>query len=514
SLRKSENYRYIDEDEKVKDLPSKVTINAASDNKTVTLEFPDAYKNDSKIKGIVVKAAVKDLAGNQMEADYTDIEMDSEFNVKAKETSMKVNRVGDDVEVELVFDAAIDKVVDNNKFEFTKVDEDDKVDGKTEKVNPNSVKIDGEKIKFKFTDKSGNAAKIRSFGSDLVVKFEKGAAIDKSGVGVLGTSSKEDDEFIYKNEYIKVYDNYIAPELDMDEENGYITNWKADIDESSITIKFDAQIEDMGKAYDDDFDFITTRANADGKSGKIDVQKAEVISDTEIKFTFAADSLKNIESVNVKANKDKVDVRTKKDRAGNYKEYKPEDKDISGRKFKISVAENNTAEEQAAKDLETAKTAYNEALTAAKDASVDVETHKVSDVEKATKAELEKATTAINEAVKVAKEAAEKLEEAKQAFVDLKGTVIGLDNTEAGQTFKIKIGEAEAVEFTIVADETEATAVEKDKAYAKVTQASAIKTAMDATASEETVEKYEGLTNTLREAIEVVSNQKGTKVGV
>ncbi len=122
SLRKTENYRFIDEDNKVKELPSKATITVASDDKTVTIEFSDAYEKANKIKGFIVKSDVKDVAGNKMEADYrVDQDKDGNFdkldNISVKENSMKVSRNGDDVEVELVFDAAVD-TVDKDKITF------------------------------------------------------------------------------------------------------------------------------------------------------------------------------------------------------------------------------------------------------------------------------------------------------------------------------------------------------------------------------------------------------------
>lgn len=393
SLRKAENYRYIDEDGKVKDLPSKTTINVASDNKTVTLEFPDAYSKDAKITGIVVKSSVKDLAGNQMEADHTNKSMNDSFDIEVKEKSMKVKRNGDDVEVEIVFDAAVDKVKDKTKFKFGK-------EG-SENITPDSVRTNGSIITFKFND-GEKADAVRACGADLAVTFEDGAAVDKSEQPVKGAT-------------LKVWDNYVAPELDVDEKNGYVDNWGFNVKENTVTIKFDAQVdESLASAYKDDFDFISDNGN------KLDVDSVKIINDTYLEFKFEkANVLEGTKNVTVRANKNKIDVRTKKDGAGNYKEYKPEDKDISGRKTKNADFKVEDKEE---KDLEAAKKAYNEALTAAKEANVDVKQHEVADVEKATKAELEAATTKINNAVKEAKEVAEanaKIAEALKKVTDV-----------------------------------------------------------------------------------------------
>lgn len=141
SVRNSSNYRFIDKSDsnKIKDLPSKTTVTVASDDKTVTIEFPDSYKE--KIGGIIVKSDVKDLAGNKMEADYTNKDLNSDLEVSYVDKSFKAKRSGDNVEVELQFDAALDKV-DVNKFTFG-----------DEKITPDSRTINGDRVTFKFNDK-------------------------------------------------------------------------------------------------------------------------------------------------------------------------------------------------------------------------------------------------------------------------------------------------------------------------------------------------------------------------
>lgn len=342
SLRKAENYRYLDVDKKVKELPSKATINVASDNKTVTIEFPDAYKQDDrkpedkqKIRGFIVKSDVKDLAGNKMEADHRDDDMNGNgISIGVKKNSFKVEKKSDDVEVTLKFDAAIDKLVsDGGNFLFYKEGEV----GNT--VKANSVKISGDILIFKFND-GERADAIKSFGADLMVKTDEVAAKDKAG------------QDVKLSQAIKVYDNLMVPELDIEEKNGNVVNWKAT--DNSITIKFDVQIdESLSSAYKDDFDFIADS----GK--KLEVKNVEMDKDNEIKFIFEDDEAlkEGVDKVTVKANKDKVDVRTKKDEAGNYKEYKPEDKDISGRKVKVSDAKQNTVEEAKASLATAVKTA-------------------------------------------------------------------------------------------------------------------------------------------------------------
>ncbi|NSJ91641.1 cell wall-binding repeat-containing protein, partial [Coprococcus sp. MSK.21.13] len=427
SLRKAENYRYLDVDKKVKELPSKATINVASDNKTVTIEFPDAYKQDDtkpedkqKIRGFIVKSDVKDLAGNKMEADHRDDDMDGNgISIGVKKNSFKAEKKSDDVEVTLKFDAAIDKLVsDGGNFLFYK----DGDVGNT--VKANSVKISGDILIFKFND-GERADAIKSFGADLMVKTDEVAAKDKAG------------QDVKLNQPIKVYDNLMVPELNIEEKNGNVVNWKATND--SITIKFDVQIDkSLSSAYKDDFDFIADS----GK--KLEVKNVEIDEDkdNEIKFIFEnADALKEgVDKVTVKANKDKVDVRTKKDEAGNYKEYKPEDKDISGRKVKVSDAKTNAEKEQAAKDLEEAKKTLNQAITEAK-AKIDTDEKKAN-----YKAN---SVTAYEKAIKTAEEALKEGKTSKD-YTDAKAALekVKLEEKAEREEPKLTINTKDGKTFT------------------------------------------------------------------
>lgn len=76
-----------------------------------------------------------------MEADYTNKDLNSDLEVSYVDKSFKAKRSGDNVEVELQFDAALDKV-DVNKFTFG-----------DEKITPDSRTINGDRVTFKFNDK-------------------------------------------------------------------------------------------------------------------------------------------------------------------------------------------------------------------------------------------------------------------------------------------------------------------------------------------------------------------------
>ncbi|EJO5346287.1 cell wall-binding repeat-containing protein [Clostridium botulinum] len=339
SVRNSDNYKFIDnsDSDKIKDLPSKTTISVASDDKTVTIEFPDAYKD--KVGGIIVKSDVKDLAGNKMDADCTNTDMKSNLEVSYVDKSFKAKRNGDNVEVELQFDAALD-TVDVNKFTFG-----------DKKITPSSRTISGDKVTFKFNDKEkdgeNKAEEIKKLGANLTVSFTDDAATDKAGQNVKSEKN------------IKVYDYFIAPELDPKEEDDYVDNedWKVAVNknEATITISFDTEIADLGKAYRDDFTFM-----ADKTGNELDVKDDTIVDKNTIKYTFKdINQLKNVKAITIKADKDNIDVRTNKDEANNDQKYKPTNDDINGWKLKIGD-ETTKAVEKVVEEKEAVK-AINEA---------------------------------------------------------------------------------------------------------------------------------------------------------
>ncbi|MEL5900300.1 Ig-like domain-containing protein [Clostridium sporogenes] len=390
SLRKSENYRYIEEN-KVKDLPSKTTISVASDNKTVTLEFPVSY--NEKLTGIIVKSEVKDLAGNTMEADYRESKLsDNEsLGLELKANSFKFNEPSDDdAEVELEFTGAVESV-DKNKFTF----KDSETKETVKAVNP---RISGEKITFKFS--GDDAKKIKTFGSHLAVSFEKGAVIDKAGGDVKGL-----------DEFVKVYNNNVKPRLDVETEGQYVTNWKAT--ENSVTIKFNTKLSKKSKdSYDNDFEFRNL-----GNSEKLKVDSVTV-EGAEITYKFT-DSINNVEEINVVAKKDNIDIRTIEDEAGDDIKYVPTDKDISGRKFKVKSAMEKNEE-----DKKAAEKAFNDEVAKYKESEytseswtkfkgvVDKETAKVK-AKEATSVSINASKGQVEEA---ARELVTKVEAAKQAL--------------------------------------------------------------------------------------------------
>ncbi|APQ98236.1 cell wall-binding repeat-containing protein [Clostridium botulinum] len=399
SLRKTENYRFKDEEGKVKELPSKATITVAPDDKTVTIEFPSSYKDKEKITGFIVKSDVKDVAGNKMEADYDGIK--GNLTIGLKENSMKVRRSGDDVEVELVFDAAVDDVKKENiKFAGQEAD---------------SVKINGEKVTFKFNDeKVGNtnkAKEIKKAGVRLEAIIEQDAVIGKADEKIIGTTER-------------VYDNLIAPELDADEKDGYAQGFKFEVNKdnkATITIAFDTEIANLKDAYIDDFKFMVDNT---GDELKVSDVEAEDGGNT-LKYTFKEDieKLKDVKAITVKADKNNVDVRTSKDGADNYLKYKPTNDDINGWKLKTGTAINDAL--KAKEEVATAKAEFNTEVAkyAEKDytadswktfkAVVEAETTKVN-AEDATKDVVETSTKAVEEAAKkLITKAAEELETAK-----------------------------------------------------------------------------------------------------
>lgn len=363
SVRNSSNYRFIDKSDsnKIKDLPSKATISVASDDKTVTIEFPDSYEN--KIGGIIVKSDVKDLAGNKMEADYRNERMDDKLTVSYVDKSFKARRNGDNVEVELQFESAID-TVNLNKFKFG-----------TSKITPDSRTISGDRVTFKFNDKEGanKAKEIKKLGASLTVSFDSDAATDKAGQDIKAESN------------VRVYDYFIAPELVPEEDNKYVGNeeWKVNVnndDNATITIAFDTEIAELGNAYRDDFTFMADNGNELKVKDDVDV-----IGNTII-YTFEdITKLKNAKVITVKADKDNIDVRTKKDGANNEQKYKPTNDDINGWKLKIgeneatSIANVISQKEEAEKALDSSVKDLSKATTGTDFLAITADNLKVED---------------------------------------------------------------------------------------------------------------------------------------
>ncbi len=182
------------------------------------------------------------------------------------------------------------------------------------------------------------AEEIKKLGANLTVSFTADAATDKSGQNIKPENNK------------KVYDYFIAPELDPKEKDDYVDNkdWKVEVngDEATITISFDTKIANLGKAYADDFKFM-----ADNTGNELKVKDDVVVVGNTLKYTFEDISkLENTKSITVKADKDNIDVRTDKDEANNDQKYKPTNDDINGWKLQIGEdAKKAMAEREAEK---------------------------------------------------------------------------------------------------------------------------------------------------------------------
>ncbi|MBD5644983.1 cell wall-binding repeat-containing protein [Clostridium botulinum] len=485
SLRKTENYRFIDEEGKVKELPSKATITVASDDKTVTIEFPDAYEATNKIQGFIVKSDVKDVAGNKMEADYRVDHKDGNFgtldNISVKENSMKVSRNGDDVEVELVFDAAVDTVdKDNVIFAGQKA---------------NSVRINGDKVTFKFNDGEGADA-VKKAGAGLKAEIKAGSVKGKAGEAIAEKA-------------VQVYDNLIAPELDSKEEDGYVDNtaWKVavDGDKATITISFDTGIADLGKAYLDDFKFM-----ADNTGDELDVTNVEVKDGNTLKYTFKEDisKLKDVKAITVKADKDNIDVRTEKDGAKNDQKYKPTNDDINGWKLKAGTAINDAL--KAKEEVATAKDAFDKEVAKYVEGSYTADSWKtfkaVVDAETAKVKAKDATKDTVNASTQAVKDAADKLV-----------TVAAQELAEAKEGLTKAIAEANTAKAAVT-ESTDGSDVEKTEKWATKDQittfSDAIKVATTAfNKADATVESLTDAKTTLTEATTAFNKlvQNGTK---
>ncbi len=168
-------------------------------------------------------------------------------------------------------------------------------------------------------------------------------------------------------------------------------------------------------------------ADNTGNELDLDDEIAPAVNGNTITYTFKdINELKGVKTITIKADKDNVDVRTKKDLANNDQKYKPTNDDINGWKLKVGTAIDDAlkAKEEVAKakdafDKEVAK--YVEGSYTADSwktfkAVVDAETAKVK-AKDATKDTVNASTQAVKDAAdKLVTVAAQELAEAKEGL--------------------------------------------------------------------------------------------------
>ncbi|WP_027623901.1 cell wall-binding repeat-containing protein [Clostridium lundense] len=331
TINKLESYKYKDADDKVKVLPSDSKISVASDNKTVTIEFPeDSYKvltpdtNTSKsntVKSIIITKDVESINGVKMDADETvkiqEADSKSTVNLASDPVTLKDNDGGDDAIVQLRFDGAVDKVESKTSFTFVDGSKEDAVPGR---AVPTSVTARGEIVEFRFTDK--DAELVKAFGVDLKMDTQ-GTIRDYAGQPIDFTSPT------------KVDTNEIAPRLSYAKSNDYIKineqdefkTWFTDADQDTVTIKFNTKI-DPYSINKDDFTFVSN------SQSKLKVAGHPIVKGNTVTYEFEED-IKINEEITIKV-ADSQNIKSDEDDNGDKVKYVPQSAEKGeGLKFKV-----------------------------------------------------------------------------------------------------------------------------------------------------------------------------------
>ncbi|WP_438335169.1 cell wall-binding repeat-containing protein [Clostridium cochlearium] len=387
TINKLDNYKYKDDDGKVRQLPSDAKITTSQDGKAAKIEFPDNYyiissdkSNVSKsniVKSIVVTKNVESSSGIKMDADEThEIKKasDKTSQIKIDEEALTLKKDGNDVVVELKFTGSLDDVEDRKAEDFKFVDSAAK---ETKAIKPYKAIAKGDYVEFRFRN-SGDDKQ-----ADLVERIGSDLALEKVGkvTDFAGRRIELSDSDIKDAKLDGVYHNEIAPELSYEKDKGFIevtkdeTNakdkeWVVNVAEGKITVKFNTRLDERS-AHKNDFKFISNKAST------LEVDDAKVDGNT-IVYTLTKKGREDLQKTGTHeisvTPKDSQRIESKEDKDGNNKKFEPKSTEKGEKlKFKVTVEEADKEVDEAAKALKEAKVAVEKAekskLQADKDAA-------------------------------------------------------------------------------------------------------------------------------------------------
>ncbi|MCR1972292.1 cell wall-binding repeat-containing protein [Clostridium cochlearium] len=387
TINKLDNYKYKDDDGKVRQLPSDAKITTSQDGKAAKIEFPDNYyiisadkSNISKsniVKSIVVTKNVESSSGIKMDADEThEIKKasDKTSDIKIDEEALTLKKDGNDVVVELKFTGSLDDVEDRKAEDFKFVDSAAK---ETKAIKPYKAIAKGDYVEFRFRN-SGDDKQ-----ADLVERIGSDLALEKVGkvTDFAGRRIELSDSDIKDAKLDGVYHNEIAPELSYEKDKGFIevtkdeTNakdkeWVVNVAEGKITVKFNTRLDERS-AHKNDFKFISNKAST------LEVDDAKVDGNT-IVYTLTKKGREDLQKTGTHeisvTPKDSQRIESKEDKDGNTKKFEPKSTETGEKlKFKVTVEEADKEVDEAAKALKEAKVAVEKAekskLQADKDAA-------------------------------------------------------------------------------------------------------------------------------------------------
>lgn len=341
------NYKYMNDSNDSKDMPSATKLTVSNDNKSVTIEFPSNYymlsqsgvDGDNIVKGIL-SASLKDEAGNVIDSFNNSQALQATAPaVGYKDKTYRMAYEGDDLLVKFQYDGTVDPdTLTPDKFQIAG-------------EQPDSASIIGSDIVLRFNNNSPSATHVKA-SYTAVNPTAKAASdyLDKIDViklagptATLKVQASPNDGSVLKDiagatvasgtlingTTTKVYDFTVAPKTTSD-------YWYATTDAgitlrggdgtgnaAAVVLSFDTVINTNSGVKPDDFTFTI---------GGTEIKADEVrYAGNNLVFLFGNGKQTNFTAgttkVGVALKNTSIDVETNKDDNGNYAKFVPSNDD-------------------------------------------------------------------------------------------------------------------------------------------------------------------------------------------
>lgn len=301
TLKKLENYQFMNGKGEGQKLPTSATITPGVDDKSVTIEFPTSYiidnGHDERSIVRISVANVRDKDGNQLESGTYNgpISLNYSGGPKLIEDTAKLTYEGDDIKVRFSLTSPLDKIVTS----------DFRVNSQT----PDSCIMIGNDVILTFKAGIKNNEKINNIknaGSSCSLNVSGSSSEDAAGRS-LRTGS----------------DTILLPPTTVSD------SWRADSNKvsgnnSTVTIVFNQKIDsDIQSSYFDDFTFYNQRTGQ--KLNVLDVN----VDGRNVVYKFNNGTILSGDAIDVRANDNtsNINIRSEKIR-NNYSYYTPSRDDL------------------------------------------------------------------------------------------------------------------------------------------------------------------------------------------
>ncbi|HBC97979.1 MAG TPA: hypothetical protein DC034_14455 [Clostridium sp.] len=348
TLNDTDNYEYVNGKGDTETLPSDADITVNGDNKSVTIDLSDTSLVTDGSKDVennidsIYATGVKDIDGNTLSIGSNGGKLTKADvgNTQVKDNSFKLyyEEGGDDLKAQVAFTNPIE---DNDANRNVKNYSIKGIDDST--INPDHVKIDGDKVTLTF-DKNDNDEKdlttfinkIKENGNSTQLTISSDVT-DVTGSKLGGT--KEDGEQVTVQP-VSVYSFDAAPRtVYKDADSPWTANMTSN--DADVAVVFDTPIENSS-VKPSDFTFSIGGDTVNATSVSTLDKDNKPTNTVTFKFTGSDfDKLKSYitakgaSTIKVAAKSGSV-ISTVKDGAESYAYYKPTSDDRSGREVTIS----------------------------------------------------------------------------------------------------------------------------------------------------------------------------------